>query len=246
MIPETGDKKRIFYGRRFGHKLRTRKRQLVDSLLPQVAIDPAALSKTPCDPATMFNRQADQVWLEIGFGGGEHIAAQARQNPDVNLIGCEPFFNGIASLLDEIDRDGNGNIRIFADDARTLLDALDDASIDRCFILFPDPWPKTRHNRRRFISNENLNSLARVMKDGAELRLASDHMEYVRWMLFHTLGHGAFDWQARGPQDWRIRPADAPQTRYEEKALVRGAHSAYLRFQRKSRSITLENCGKIP
>lgn len=230
----TGDTKRIFYGRRFGHKLRTRKRQLVETLLPQIAIDPATLAEGRCDPVALFDSPAKPVWLEIGFGGGEHIATQASQNPGVHLIGCEPFVNGIAALLDEIDRDDIGNIRIFADDARILLDALPDASISRCFILFPDPWPKTRHNRRRFISGENLDSLARVMKDGAELRLASDHMEYVRWMLFHTLGHGAFEWTARGPADWRNRPIDAPQTRYEEKALVRGERCAYLRFRRKT------------
>lgn len=236
MIPiEKGDAKRIFYGRRFGRKLRPRKRQLMETLLPRIAIDPLNLAEGLDDPATLFDPRPDHVWLEIGFGGGEHIAEQARRNPETGLIGCEPFINGIASLIDDIDRDNIRNIRVFADDARILLDALPEASIDRCFVLFPDPWPKTRHNRRRMISPENLDSIARVLRDGAELRVASDHMEYVRWMLFHTLGHAAFDWMVRGPGDWRNRPEDWPPTRYEEKAMARGERSAYLRFKRKTR-----------
>jgi tRNA (guanine-N7-)-methyltransferase len=226
------DGKRLLYGRRFGRKLRPRKRGLMDTLLPRIAVDPASLAD---GPGNLFDPSPTQVWLEIGFGNGEHIAEQARRNPDTGLIGCEPFINGVAALLDEIDRDGIGNIRVFPDDARIVLDALPDASIDRCFVLFPDPWPKSRHNRRRFVSPENLDSLARVLRDGAELRLASDHDDYVRWMLFHTLAHPAFEWLARGPADWREKPADWPPSRYEEKALARGECCAYLRFRRKSR-----------
>jgi tRNA (guanine-N7-)-methyltransferase len=229
---EKGDSKRILYGRRFGRKLRPRKRQLMDSLLPRIAVDLSRLGK---GTAALFDPPTREVWLEIGFGNGEHLAEQARRHPQVGLIGCEPFINGVAALLDEIDRDSIGNIRVFADDARILLDALPDASIDRGFVLFPDPWPKTRHKRRRFIAPDNLDSLARVLRDGAELRLASDHGEYVRWMLFHILDHPAFEWLARGPGDWRERPEDWPPTRYEEKALARDERCAYLRFRRKSR-----------
>ncbi len=235
-MPSCNDEtRRIFYGRRFGRKLRPRKRQLVETLLPEVAVEPAALAAAQGDIGMLFDPPAGQVWLEIGFGGGEHIAAQARGNPDIGLIGCEPFVNGVASLLDEMDRENTRNIRIFADDARILLDALPEKSIARCFVLFPDPWPKVRHNRRRFICRENLDSLARVLKDGAELRIASDHSEYVRWILFETLGHEGFEWLARRAADWRVPPPDWKPTRYEEKALAKGDHCAYLRFRRNNR-----------
>jgi tRNA (guanine-N7-)-methyltransferase len=121
------------------------------------------------------------IWLEVGFGGGEHLAAQARSHPDIGMIGCEPFINGVGRLLSEIDRDGIANIRIHPDDARDAIDALPDACIGRVFVLYADPWPKTRHHRRRFIGPDSLPGLARIMKDGAELRVASDQMRLVRW-----------------------------------------------------------------
>lgn len=235
-MPSCNDEtRRIFYGRRFGRRLRPRKRRLVETLLPQVAVDLPALAAAQGDIGALFEPPTKRVWLEIGFGGGEHIAAQARGNPDTGLIGCEPFVNGVASLLDEMDRENTRNIRIFADDARILLDALPEASIARCFVLFPDPWPKLRHNRRRFVSRENLDSLARVLQDGAELRIASDHGEYVRWILFQTLAHDAFEWVARNAADWRFPPPDWQRTRYEEKALAKGDRCAYLRFRRNIR-----------
>ncbi len=186
-------------------------------------------------PHRLFMAQPDAVWLEIGFGGGEHLAAQAQAHPEVGFIGCEPFINGVAQLLQAVERNSLENIRIFPDDARLLLDALPEASVDRCFVLFPDPWPKRRHQRRRIISPDTLDALARVLRDDAVLRLASDHKEYIRWMLFHTIGHGAFDWQARGAADWRERPPDWPATRYEEKAATRGVDSIYLAFRRRPR-----------
>ncbi len=200
--------------------------------LPGLTVDPAAgLGR----PGNLFDPPCARPWLEIGFGTGEHLAAQARAYPNIGFIGCEPFLNGVAALVEEIDADGLQNIRIYPDDARNLLDALPGASIERCFILFPDPWPKRRHRRRRFITPANLDSLARILSDGAELRLASDHREYVRWMLFHVLGHGAFEWTARGPADWRQGPGDWPATRYEAKALARGNDCCYLKFQRRPR-----------
>lgn len=172
----------------------------------------------------------------MGFGGGEHLAAQAAAHPETGFVGCEPFLNGVAKFLVRAEDEALGNVRVFADDARLLLDALPDACVGRAFVLFPDPWPKARHHRRRFIAPGNLDALARVLRDGAELRMASDDMGYVRWMLFHTLGHGAFDWTARGAADWRERPDDWPATRYEAKALERGARCAYLRFRRRPRA----------
>ncbi len=172
-------------------------------------------------------------WLEVGFGGGEHLAAQAVAHPGIGIIGCEPFINGVAGLLDHVEREGLGNVRIFDDDARFLLDALPDASIGRCFVLFSDPWPKKRHWERRFIGPENLERLARVLKNGAELRLASDDPGLVTWMLDQTWHHPAFAWTAQRADDWRIRPSDWPATRYEEKAVAAGRRPVFLRFCRR-------------
>lgn len=228
-----GDARRpIFHGRRKGRSLRAGRQRLVEQLLPGLRIEPGA---DPVDPAALFGPPARAVWLEIGFGGGEHLAEQARRHPETGMIGCEPFVNGVARLLSEIDRDGIANIRIYDDDARDLLDRLPDACLDRVFVLFADPWPKARHARRRFIGPDNLGRLARVMKDGAELRLASDDMPLVRWMLFHCIGHPDFEWTARSAADWRRRPADWPQTRYESKARARGIGCVYLTFRRRPR-----------
>lgn len=226
--------RRILYGRRRGRRLRPERARLLDRMLPVLALEPEALEG---DPADWFPRPVRAVWLEVGFGGGEHLARQAAAHPDVGFIGCEPFMNGVAKLLAAIDAAPDDapldNIRVFPDDARTVLDRLPDRSLGRAFILFPDPWPKARHNRRRFVAPPQLDALARVMAPGAELRLATDHMDYLRWMLFHCLRHDAFEWLARSPADWRERPADWPPTRYEEKALQQGTACVYLRFRRR-------------
>jgi tRNA (guanine-N7-)-methyltransferase len=151
------------------------------------------------------------------------------------LIGCEVFENGVAKLLVEIDRLGLGNVRILVDDARLLLSALPPESLGRAFILFPDPWPKERHKKRRIVSTETLDALARLMRDGAELRLATDDADYSRWMLERATAHPAFEWLARRPADWRERPADWPMTRYEKKALAAGRRPIFLRFRRRPR-----------
>lgn len=226
------DRKRIFYGRRKGRSLRAGRRRLIEELLPKIRVD---LTADRIDPAALFAPPARDVWLEVGFGGGEHLAEQARMHPDVGVIGCEPFINGVGRLLSEIDQDGLENIRVHADDARDLIDCLPDASIGRVFVLFADPWPKSRHHRRRFIGPENLDRLARVMQDDAELRLASDQMPLIRWMLFHAIRHPAFEWTALGPQDWRQRPDDWPPTRYEAKARSQGITCIYLTFRRRPR-----------
>lgn len=222
------------YGRRIGRPLRAAQQRLLDTRLPRlrIALPPAG---GRLDPARLFDGAVAAVWLEIGFGGGEHLAAQARTHPEVGFIGCEPFVNGVASLLGHVAGDGLANLRVHDDDARALLDALPDASIGRVFVLFPDPWPKKRHHKRRFVGPANLDRLARVMTDGAELRLATDDMDYARWMLAHGRAHPAFAWRARGPEDWRARPPDWPATRYEEKATRAGRRSLYLTFVRRPR-----------
>ena len=229
-IPAAG--RRLLHGRRRGRPLRTGQRALYGTLLPRIAL--ALPAASPLDPWRLFDPPARDVWIEIGFGGGEHLAAQAAAHPDIGLIGCEVYENGIAKLLAETRRAGLGNVRILADDARLLLAALPGASVGRAFILFPDPWPKQRHHKRRIVCPATLDQLARVLRDGAELRLATDDAGYLRWMLDHVIRHPAFSWIADGPADWRCRPADWPATRYEAKALAAGRRPYFLRFRRRA------------
>ncbi len=222
------------YGRRKGRPLRKHKTSLVETLLPGLRL-PVLQPGDHIEPTALFGKPVDDVWLEVGFGSGHHLAWQAEHNPGIGLLGAEPFLNGVAGLLSLVEQAGLENVRILPDDARPLLDALPEASIGRAFVLFADPWPKKRHWERRFIGPDTLSRLARVLKDGAELRLASDDMGLLRWMLEHTLKHPAFEWTARSPADWRERPADWPPTRYEEKAIEAGRKPVFLRFVRKSR-----------
>jgi tRNA (guanine-N7-)-methyltransferase len=222
------------YGRRRGRRLRVYKTDLLETLLPRLAIEPPG-DGARLDPIALFDQPVRDVWVEVGFGSGEHLAGHAAANPDIGMIGCEPFLNGVANLLEHIDIGGQSNIRILADDARPLLDALPDASVGRAFVLFPDPWPKPRHHKRRFIGPENLARLSRVLKDEAELRMASDVMGVAMWMLEHTWRHPDFEWLARTPDDWRSRPDDWPQSRYEQKGVEAGRNPVFLRFRRKPR-----------
>jgi tRNA (guanine-N7-)-methyltransferase len=200
--------------------------------LPQGGtLDPATLF----DPTVFFDGGPREIWLEIGFGGGEHLAAQAAAHRDIGMIGCEVFENGIAKLLGGIARQDLANIRILTDDARLLLAALPPASIARVFILFPDPWPKQRHHKRRIVTGPTLDTLAALMTDGAELRLATDDVDYLGWMLARVPVHPAFTWLAQGPADWRSRPADWPATRYEAKAIAAGRRPYFLRLRRRRR-----------
>ena len=223
-----------WYGRRGGHRLRKGRRDLLERLLPDLRLAPPPGGAV--DLAAAFDAPPSDVWLEVGFGAGEHLAAQAGAHPGTAMVGCEPYITGVASLLAIIERESLTNIRIFDEDARLLLGALPEASIGRVFVLFPDPWPKVRHHKRRFITPESLDALARVMKDGAELRFATDHMGYVRWTLDHAIRHPAFAWQAQRPGDWRRRPPDGFETRYERKATGQGLASVHLGFRRLSRA----------
>jgi tRNA (guanine-N7-)-methyltransferase len=223
---------RRVYGRRRGRPLRQGRRVLTESLLPRIAITPPR--EGVLDPTTLFPTPPPTVWLEIGFGAGEHLAAQAEQHPGIGFIGCEVFENGIARLIGKIARQGLDNIRVFADDARLLLDCLRPASIGRVFILFPDPWPKQRHHKRRLVAPATLDRLASVMQPGAELRLATDDRDYLLWMLEHVTAHPDFAWAARTSADWRERAPDWPATRYEEKARAAGRVPAFLRFIRRA------------
>ena len=231
---ETPDGLRRLYGRRQAFTLRGRQATLINELLPKLEI--AAPESGSFDLAAAFP-DAKEIWLEIGFGGGEHLAWQASENPDIGMIGCEPFINGYAKLLSKIDEQGQANIRILPADARPLLESLEDASISRAFLLFPDPWPKSRHHKRRFVQTKTLDQLARVLKDGAEFRVASDISGYVAWTLERTMPHPDFEWTAESSEDWHNRPDDWAPTRYEAKAIKAGRRPAYLTFRRKSRSL---------
>jgi tRNA (guanine-N7-)-methyltransferase len=183
-------------------------------------------------PAQFPNPQARETWLEIGFGGGEHLAAQARTHRDVNIIGCEPFVNGMAKLLAVIEHERLDNIRVWDDDVTDLLPTLPDASFDRVYILYPDPWPKRRQRKRRLVSDENLAMLARVMKPGAELRFASDIDDYIGWVLARILRSPHFRWTATRANDWRTPYEGWPGTRYEAKAIREGRVPSYLTLVR--------------
>lgn len=218
------------FGRRRGRKLSQRQQQLQRELLPRVAIDLGEPS--PADATALFAANVSDVWLEIGFGGAEHLIWQARNNPGVGLIGCEPFEEGVVKALTAIEADGLANIRLRPDDARPLLKWLPPASLARVFILFPDPWPKKRHQKRRLLSPDLLQQLQRVMRPGAELRFATDIGDYARTALIALMGAPEFSWPARGPRDWQERPADWPETRYEMKAVREGRRCTYFRFVR--------------
>ena len=223
----------LIFGRRRGRGLRPTQKARIGELLPRFSVTiPEGGWLEPC---VAFSTPKRAVWLEIGFGGGEHLALQAERHPDITLIGCEVFEPGIARLLAHIERRHLDNIRIFADDARRIIVALRPSSIDRVFILFPDPWPKRRHAARRFVSRETLDALAVVMTDGAELRLATDDGNYLVWMLERVTEHPLFEWLVRGPLDWRNRPNDWPPTRYEERARAAGHVPTFLRLRRRFR-----------
>lgn len=218
------------FGRRRGRKLSARQASLLSDLLPRVAVDLA--EPAPQDLTRLFPPGTSAVWLEIGFGGAEHLVWQARATPDVGLIGCEPFEEGLVKALSAIETDGIGNLRLWGDDVRPLLRWLPDSSLARVFMLFPDPWPKARHQKRRLFSAQLLRELQRVMAPGAELRLATDIGDYARTALLALAEVPAFRWTAKGPADWRVRPDDWPETRYEAKAVREGRRRYYFRFVR--------------
>ena len=222
--PPSERRRGLVYGRRKGPKLSAHQQGLRETLLPKLAL---ALEQGR-DPGSYFDGACD-VWLEIGFGAGEHLLWQAQHHPRVGLIGAEPYEGGVAKLLARLT--GTENIRIHEGDAREIIEALPDASIGRAFILFPDPWPKTRHHKRRFVQSQTLDVLARILKPGAELRFASDDSGYLAWTLERLIAHPSFIWTAARASDWTTRGADWPGTRYEAKALH--GPPVFLRFVRR-------------
>ena len=204
------------FGRRGGRALSTRQQAYIDELLPRLTVpgaQPGAL-----DPVSLFE-SVSEMWLEIGFGGGEHLVGQASRHPGIGFIGCEPFIEGMAKALTGIDEAGLTNVRLHMDDARSVMASLKTASISRTFILFPDPWPKKRQQKRRLVQLDFLDDLARISAPGASVRFATDVKSYANEALLRFIQHGAFDWQASRADDWRCAASDHLTTRYETKKL---------------------------
>jgi tRNA (guanine-N7-)-methyltransferase len=229
--PASGDAlpQRQLYGRRRGRALRVGQRVLLDTLLPQLRF---ALPENnePLDPRSLFSDIVNEVWLEVGFGGGEHLIFQAEAHPDCGIIGSEVFEPGIARLLSDVESRRLANVRLFVDDARLLIAALQPQSLGRAFILFPDPWPKERHKKRRIVARETLDNLAAALRDGAELRVATDDPDYAQWMEERLEAHADFARLNPAP-----RPADWLPTRYEQKALAQGRTANLFFYRRKAR-----------
>jgi tRNA (guanine-N7-)-methyltransferase len=216
------------FGRRRGKRLTARHDELMKSLLPAIALD----ASRPIHPESLFAGRPAALWLEIGFGGGEHLAAAARANPETGFIGCEAFRNGVAKALMLIDESNLGNVRLHEGDARAVVDALPAGSLDGVYLLYPDPWPKRRQRKRRFLSDAMLERLARAMRPGAELRFATDIDDNAGWTLARILRSAAFAWTPGSARDWREPWAGWSGTRYEAKALREARRPAYFTFTR--------------
>lgn len=224
---------RNFYGRLKGKHLKDSQKGYLEEDL--TALSPGAVdwdanpNRDDLDLQALFG--GNDTWLEVGFGGGEHVIHQAAENPDVGIIGCEPYINGVAMLLGKVRKANVDNLRIYPGDVRDMFDVLPDASISKAFLLYPDPWPKSRHHRRRFVTPEHLEPLVRVLKPGAEFRVATDIADYVRQTL-EEVPKAGFEWLAEGATDWRTPWGDWISTRYEQKALREGRTPHYLTFRK--------------
>lgn len=221
---------RALYGRRKGKPLRAGQAARFESLYPKLKLDLSA--PAPADPHSLFEAPVRALRVEIGFGGGEHLLHEAQADPDTGFIGVEPFVNGMAKALAGIEERGLTNVRLYDNDAALLLDWLPRACVTRLDLLYPDPWPKKRQWKRRFVSDANLERIARLLKSGGEFRFASDIDSYVAWTLAHIRRHPAFVWTAERADDWRRPWPGWPGTRYEAKAKREGRVPAYLVFRR--------------
>lgn len=219
-----------FFGRRKGKPLRERQAEGMATLLPALKLDLQA--EAPNDLAELFPVAIDTRRLEIGFGGGEHLIHRAQENPETGFIGVEPFVNSMAKLLSRVEELELKNVRVYDDDATQVLDWMPETSLDRIDLLYPDPWPKRKHWKRRFVSQVNLDRFHRVLKPGGLFCFASDIDTYVNWTLIHCRAHDGFEWTAEQASDWLTPFAGWPGTRYENKARREGRSSAYLTFRR--------------
>lgn len=218
---------RRLYGRSSGHKLRQGQSAMVEEMLPVLSVPESGA----IDARTLFGDDRP-IEFEIGFGGGEHLAGQAAARPEIGIIGCEPFLNGVVSALNHIRDRELTNVRLHMGDALDVLERLPDVSLSRLYLLHPDPWPKARHSKRRMVNNGPLDMIAAKLKPGAEFRLGTDDPTYCRWSMMVMNARRDFEWQAKTPQDFLTRPADWPQTRYEAKARTKGHEVWYFRYVR--------------
>ena len=221
-----------FFGRRKGHRLRAHQTDLIAYLLPHLALDLA--SPSPENISDLFDPPVQDLRLEIGFGGGEHLAAEAQGLGQTGFIGCEPYVNGMAKILTQIEAHNIGNIRLFAGDAAELLAWLPPRSLSRIDLIHPDPWPKRRHWKRRFVQDATIAAMARVLKPQGEFRFVSDIDDYAAWTLAHLARSRDFMWLAERSDDWRQPWAGFTMTRYGRKAEREGRAATYLRFRRVS------------
>ena len=224
---------RNFYGRTKGKALNAAQYRYLDEDLPRLSVAGITFAENPeRNPLDIRELSGGRkVWLEVGFGGGEHLVHQALNNPDVQFLGVEPYLNGMAMLLGKIRRAGVDNIKLHMGDARNLMDVLPNNSINKAFLLYPDPWPKLRHHRRRFVTPEHLIPLSKCLKSGAEFRVATDIEDYVRQTLIEVPKAG-FEWLSEGPETWRMPCVDWISTRYELKALRENRTPHYMTFSK--------------
>ncbi len=219
----------VLHGRQQGRRLRAGQSSLLEQLLPALAVDVSQ----PIETAALFGRPLTEVRLEIGFGGGEHLIAQAVRHPEIGFIGCEPFRNGVATLLHQIEPTSCRNVRLHGGDAGEVIDRLADAALARVDLLYPDPWPKRRQRKRRFVSDTMLSRLARVLRPGGTFRFATDIDDYAGWTLSRVLKSPDFSWSPLTAADWRVPWPDWVKTRYEAKAEREGRPPVYLSFTRR-------------
>ncbi|GBU17988.1 MULTISPECIES: tRNA (guanine(46)-N(7))-methyltransferase TrmB [Methylobacterium] len=228
--PGAGGADRAFFGRRKGKRLRVAQEERLAGLLPRLRI--GLPTEGALDPASLFPEPKRLYRLEIGFGGGEHLAHEAATNPDIGYIGAEPFLNGVVKLLALVEERGLRNVRVHDEDVTALLAALPPESLDRVDLLYPDPWPKRRQRKRRFVSDASLSAIARALHPGGRFRFASDIDDYAGWVLVRAARSPALRWTAERADDWRRPYPGWPGTRYEAKAEAAGRVPTYLEFER--------------
>ena len=236
MVEKVSNGHFTFYGRRRGKKLSERQKDYILNYLPTVSLSGITHYENPKREKVNLKEivhDGSPIWLEIGFGGGEHLLSLAKLNRNINFIGCEPYRNGVAMLLPRLARENLSNVKIFMDDARMLFDVLPDASLEKLFLLFPDPWPKLRHKRRRFISKKNIEYFKKILKSEGLVYIATDVEEYARHVLETFNRNIDFSWEANSADDWRQPWKDWVSTRYYEKAKIAGRKITFLIFKRR-------------
>lgn len=230
----TDTAKRRVYGRRLGRPMGEQRQSMIDDILPTLTVEEDRLNETgSLDPASLFKQQAAETVYEIGFGNGEHLHAMLEQRPERNYIGAEPFINGMSAFLKHIKDMRHDNIRVWMDDAITLIRSFKDESLSAIYILNPDPWPKKKHHKRRIVRAETLEHYFRALKPGGDLIMATDVDDLAEWMVTETMNHGGFEWQAESKNDWQTMPKDwFLKTRYAAKGEAAGRKETYLLFKK--------------